>query len=58
MFNRILLASIFPDRGMNLLNDEAHLTSFVWELLRHNGPAVMMRLSEDTLIKTAEGKHH
>ena len=58
VLNGILLTSVLPDRGMKLLNDEEHLTSFVWELLRHNGPAVMMRLSEDTLIKTAEGKHH
>ncbi len=58
LLNGILLTSLMPDRGMKLLKDDAHLTSFVWELLRHNGPAIMMRLSEDTLIKTAEGKYH
>ena len=47
-----------PDHGKQLLDDDEHLTSFVWELLRHNGPTVMMPLMEDTMIETAEGKHH
>ncbi len=58
LLNGILLASLMPDRGQQLLEDEAHLTSFSWELLRHNGPTVMMRLTEDTMIETAKGNHH
>ena len=58
ILNGILLASLMPDRGQQLLEDDEHLTSFAWELLRHNGPTVMMRLIEDTMIKTAEGSHH
>ncbi len=58
ILNGILLTSLMPDHGKQLLDDDEHLTSFVWELLRHNGPTVMMPLMEDTMIKTAEGKHH
>ena len=58
LLNGILLASIMPDRGKQLLKDDEHLTSFAWELLRHNGPTVMMRLIEDTMVETAEGDHH
>ena len=58
LLNGILLVSLMQDRGQQLLEDDAHLTSFVWELLRHNGPTLMMRLPEDTMIKTAEGTHH
>ena len=58
ILNGILLTSLMPDHGKQLLDDDEHLTSFVWELLRHNGPTVMMPLMEDTMIETAEGKHH
>ena len=58
LLNGILLASLMQDRGKQLLKDDAHLTSFVWELLRHNGPTLMMRLTENTMIETAEGNHH
>lgn len=58
LLNGILLVALMQDRGEQLLEDDAHLTSFVWELLRHNGPTLMMRLTEDTMIKTAEGTHH
>lgn len=58
LLNGILLVSLMQDRGQQLLEEDAHLTSFVWELLRHNGPTLMMRLTEETVIKTAEGTHH
>ncbi len=58
ILNGILLTSLMPDHGKQLLDDDEHLTSFVWELLRHNGPTVMMPLMEDTMIETTEGKHH
>ncbi|MEP2556822.1 MAG: cytochrome P450 [Rhizobiaceae bacterium] len=53
ILNGLLLVSLMPHRGRELLDDDAYLTSFIWELLRHNGPTVMMQLPQDTLTTTA-----
>ena len=52
MLNMVYLANLGENRPM-LLRDEALMTSFCWELLRHNGPPLTFRLREDTVIPTS-----
>tara|TARA_R110002126_G_scaffold164211_3_gene312084 strand:- start:3275 stop:4906 length:1632 start_codon:yes stop_codon:yes gene_type:complete len=58
IINGILLTSLMPEQGRRLLGDDSLLDSFVWELMRHNGPTVMMKLADDTLITTAAGDRY
>jgi hypothetical protein len=57
IMNAFYLVSQLPDGGKGLLNDEAFLDSFAWELIRCTGPAFAFPLQEDTTISTSNGQH-
>ena len=59
MLNALLLLPMFADHGRSLAEDPIALRSFVWELLRFNGPMVGRVTSEaSTTIETSAGAVH
>merc|ERR1712203_202656 len=59
MLNALFLLPCMPDCGRSLATDEAALNSFVWELLRFNGPTVSLKtISPSLAIRTTAGEQH
>jgi hypothetical protein len=57
IMNALYIISQLPDGGKGLLNDEACLDSFAWELIRNTGPAFAINLKNDATISTSNGQH-